>query len=207
MTSENAQNPSAAASSSCASELRISGIAEADIEAARGMDQRAGGIDTLRLGDRIGEWHVDDPAVLPGDHAVEAAGRDEIDGMDAKGRGNQPIGRIRLAAALDVAEDGDAGFGAGPASELLAEELADAAERCAATAVSALDLLAERVPDRLGDDDQSAAAAALAYLLDVAGGAVLRVGGLADQDDVGAAGGTRRGRAVGGVAGPPLHGR
>jgi hypothetical protein len=61
------------------------------------MDQRAGGIDTLRLGDRIGEWHVDDPAVLPGDHAVEAAGRDEIDGMDAKGRGNQPIGRIRLA--------------------------------------------------------------------------------------------------------------
>src|SRR5260221_3958193 len=169
MTSENAQNPSAAASSSCASELRISGIAEADIEEARDMDRPDGGTDTLRLGDRIGERHVDSRAVLPGDHAVETAGGDEIDGMDAKGRSDQPVGRIRLAGALDVAEHGDAGFGAGPLGELLAEQLADAAEGGAAAAVPALDLLAERVLDRLGDDDEGEVAAALAPLLDVTG--------------------------------------
>ena len=74
------------------------------------MDQRAGGIDALRLGDRIGERHIDDPAILPGDHAVEPAGGGEIDGMDAEGRGDEPVGGVGLAAALDVAKHGDAGF-------------------------------------------------------------------------------------------------
>src|SRR5439155_14286416 len=124
----------------------------------------------------------------PGDHAVEPAGGDEIDGMDAEGRGDQAIGRVRLAAALDVTEHGDAGFGPGPLGELLAEQLADAAQRGAAAAVPALDLLAKRVLDGLGDDDEREVAAALAYPLDMAGDVLDRVGDLGDEDDIGATG-------------------
>src|SRR5258708_8426813 len=68
-----------------------SAVAEADAEAAGGAHQRAVGVDLLRRGDRLGERHVDDAAVLPRDHAVDLAGGDEGDRGPAESRAEQPL--------------------------------------------------------------------------------------------------------------------
>src|SRR5947208_17166137 len=82
-------------------------IPEADAEAAGGAHQGAVGIDLLRPLDRAGERHIDNLPVLPGDHAVEPALGDQIDRTDPKGRADQPVFPVRLAAALDMAEQDD----------------------------------------------------------------------------------------------------
>src|SRR6185437_11575432 len=120
-------------------------VAETDAEAARGAHQGAVGIDLLRRGDRLGERHVDDAAILPRDHAVGLAVGDEVDGMHAEGRRDHAVAPGRLAAALHVAEDRDARLGAGRARERFAQRMADAAIADAAGRVLALYTLAGQI--------------------------------------------------------------
>src|SRR5260370_5947283 len=122
--SEWAQNSSASAMPPDATGIAASGIAEADVEAPRRAHQRALRIDALRRGDGVGERYIDDLAVAPGDHAVHVSGSDQVDRMHAKHRAAQAVDRTGLAAALDMAEHGDAGLGAGQAGKRLAEAVA-----------------------------------------------------------------------------------
>src|SRR5260221_5680128 len=139
--------------------IAASGIAEADVEAPRRAHQRAMRIDALRHGDGVGERHIDDLAVAPGNHTVEASGGDQVDRMDAKHRADQAVDRVGLAAALDMAEHGDAGLSAGQAGERLAEAVAGPAIARAPAAVALINLLAPRVLCPPGDGDQGVASA------------------------------------------------
>jgi hypothetical protein len=77
------------------------------------MHEGAFKIDSLRHADDLGKRHIDDPSVLPGYHAVEFAGANEIHGVDAESLGDQAVNRIGLTAPLHMTEHGDPGLGSG----------------------------------------------------------------------------------------------
>src|ERR1700733_12924316 len=132
-------------------------------------------------------------------------GVDRIHGADAEARREDAVIGARGAAALDVTENGDAGFEARDLLDLLGERGADAAEALVAEGVGSLRGNREAtIPGRraLRDDDDRerlaplvAALQALAELTDVERA-------LGHEDRVGAAGHT----GVGGdPAGVPAH--
>jgi len=59
----------------------LSLVAQADVQAAGGADQRSGRVDDVRHADDLIERHVDHVAIPPGHHAIEAALRHQIDRM------------------------------------------------------------------------------------------------------------------------------
>src|SRR5260370_38704554 len=105
---------------------RTSAVPERDSEAARRAYQRTKGINGLGRHDGIGERHIHHGAILPGDHAIEAAARHQVHGMDAEGLCHQPIAPGRRAAALDMPEHGDTNLGAGEWAQHLREAVTDA---------------------------------------------------------------------------------
>src|SRR3546814_1775404 len=132
--------------------------------------------------------HVDDLAILPRDHPIELARGDQVDRMDAEGRGQQPVARLGRAAALDMAEHRDARLGPGQVGNPLADILADAAIGRLAAGMSGQQRLARLGLHRLSDDDEREVAAALLQVLDLGGDPVETIGNLRYQDHVGAAG-------------------
>src|SRR5690349_9293485 len=96
-------------------------------QAPRGVHQRTVRIERARAYRDVGQRHVDDPAVLPRDHAAEAFLRDDVDGMHTERRGEQPVAWRRRAAALHVAEYGHAGLRGCVRGEALREMVAYAA--------------------------------------------------------------------------------
>ena len=151
---------------------------------------------------RIGERHVDRAPRAPGDHAVEGAARDEIDRVHAEDRSHEAVARGRHAAALQVAEHGDPGLGAGCLGDAVADVSADAAVSERAAGLAPGGRLARLGPDRLGDHDEGEVAALALQRLDLFGDPVDPIGNLGDQDHVGAAGDAGVERDVPGV---PAH--
>ena len=129
-------------------------IAQADAKSARRVHEGAVGVDLLRPLDRLGKGNVDDAAVLPGNHAIKAARRNEINGIDAESRGHQPVIPGGLAAALHMTQDGYPGLGPGKLRDRLAENLTDPAIGRAAARLLPADALPGPVRNRLRDNDQ-----------------------------------------------------
>ncbi len=61
------------------------GVTEIDSQPARCAHKRTVGIDLLRSLNCFGERDVDNPSILPSDHAIEAARRDQVDCVHAEG--------------------------------------------------------------------------------------------------------------------------
>src|SRR6185437_4642139 len=122
------------------------------------------------------------------------------DGVNAEGRGDHAVAPGRLAAALHMAQHGDARIGARQVGERIAQRVADAAIGDAAARLLALHALALGVLDRFGDDDEGEVAALPAHLLDMRSDRLHGVGDFRDQDHVGAAGDPGGERDVPGIA-------
>ena len=157
------------------------------------------------VGDRLFDGHVDDLAIGPCHHAVVLALRDQVDGVGAEGRGDQPVAPARRRAPLNVAKNGDAALGAGRFGNALRHVVADAAEPLLAVDELLHDRASGAVLHRLGNDDQRKVAAALPDVEDLLGDLVDAVRDLRDQDHVGAAGDTRRQGNMAGVAAHDLQ--
>ena len=76
----------------------------------------------------FGQGDGDDLIGAQGDAGSESPGEDEIDGGDAEARAENAVESGGGAAALDVAEDGDARVVAGSLLDLAGENLPDAAD-------------------------------------------------------------------------------
>src|SRR4051812_34838820 len=83
----------------------------------------------LQLVGRFAQRAGDHVVAAQRGHLSEVAGLDEVGRLQAEARGEDAVARGRGAAALNVAEDGDTRLEAGPALDLVAEALADAALR------------------------------------------------------------------------------
>src|SRR5437764_280573 len=79
-----------------------------------------------QLGRRLLARDVDDGVAAERRHLAEPASRDEVGGLQAVACGENAVARGRGAAALDVAENGDAGLEAGALLDLVGQRVADA---------------------------------------------------------------------------------
>src|SRR5690348_11995177 len=140
-------------------------------------------------------------------HAAEFACFDHLVRVGAVERREDAVGRGRGAAALDVAEDGDAGLVAGQPLQLVRQRRAYSAEAGVAIFVGLLDWLdqaflavGEGELGALGDDDDREVLAAVVAAGDVVAYVLDRGRLLWDDDAVGAAGDARIGGNPAGVA-------
>jgi hypothetical protein len=76
----------------------------------------------------LGDGDGDNFSAAQGRHLAELFVADQLDGFQADARGEHAIGRSRSAAALDVTENGDAGFNPGELFDPSAEPVADPAQ-------------------------------------------------------------------------------
>ena len=110
----------------------------------------------LQLVDRLGEGDALDLLSVQGDHRAEGAVVGRVDRSDTEARGEHAVERRRGAAALEVAEDRDAGLETGSGLDLAGDDRADAAESLVVVAVHLGGRKVDRALDGLrpfGDDD------------------------------------------------------
>ena len=88
-------------------------VTEAYTQTASCADERIIGRHQLCWFERGCQGYVQHPAVLPGNHTIEFALSDQVYGMHAECRSNQPIVPGRLATPLHMAERGHARFRSG----------------------------------------------------------------------------------------------
>src|SRR5689334_641514 len=130
-------------------------------------------VDLLDL-DRLLQRHAGHLGAVDRRHLAEFARFHHLVGVGAEARGEDPVGRGRGAAALDVAEDGDPGLVAGAALQLHRQRRADPAQPGIAVFVAVLYRLdqpflaaLEGQLGSLGDDDDREVLAAVVAAGDV----------------------------------------
>jgi hypothetical protein len=158
-------------------------------DGAGGIDQFAVRVDGFHFSDGLGDVHVLDAAATQRDHLHETTLGDEVDGSDAEaGTENPIIGRGR-AAALGVAEDGDAHFFLRALADGFSDEVADA-DALGYLAVAGDVVLAYLLGNgyTLGQGDDGELLSEDMALTDVVANLLDAEGDFGDQDDVGAAG-------------------